>query len=151
MARSKDTPMIRAAQTGLLIIALSAASGCGHDRNLDARTEAFNEIGPDDAINLTGTEPFWRGEVVAGKFTYIPMNNPDGTVISVERFAGNNGVAYSGTDAGQSVDLIVTKAECSDGMSDRRYPFTATLAIGEDRRLGCAWTRDHGFSGPRQP
>ena len=143
--------MIRTAQIGFLLIASAAVGGCGHDRNLDARTEAFDEIGTGDAISLIGTEPFWRGEVVADKFTYIPMENPDGTVISVERFAGNNGVAYSGADGGRSVDLIVTKAECSDGMSDRRYTFTATLAIGEDQRQGCAWTRKHGFSGLRQP
>jgi len=36
-------------------------------------------------------------------------------------------------------------------MSDRTYPFTATLKIGDDTRNGCAWTEREPFSGPQHP
>ena len=41
---------------------------------------------------------------------------------------------------GARFDMTVTPGECSDGMSDRTYPYTVTLAIGQQTRLGCGWT-----------
>ena len=49
---------------------------------------------------------------------------------SPSRFAGRGGLSYSGTIDGRSFDMAVTPAECSDGMSDRTYPFVVTLRIG---------------------
>ena len=47
--------------------------------------------------------------------------------------------------------MMVTPLACSDGMSDRTYPFTVTLGIGEDKRNGCAWSEQHPFDGPEHP
>ena len=85
------------------------------------------------------------------KPTYSTVEDPDGTTIAVERFAGNNGLGYSGSLDGTSFDMAITPGECSDGMSDRTYPFTVTLRIGEEQRTGCAWTDRMPFSGPANP
>lgn len=144
--------MNRAMLTGLLAIysALTIA-GCEHEGNLDARTEPFDAVKPGETINLTGTEPFWGGEVSDSKLFYRTAENPDGETIAVKRFAGNNGLAFSGTLEDNPLDILITATECSDGMSDRRYPFSVTLALGEDRRIGCAWTAKKPYSGPAQP
>ncbi len=108
-------------------------------------------IGPEELLRFTGTEPFWGGDVSGGELTYTTPENPDGTIIRVERFAGNNGLGYSGDLAGREFDMAVTPGECSDAMSDRTYPFVVTLRIGGEVRNGCGWTDAMPFTGPEAP
>lgn len=100
----------------------------------------FARIAEGDTVRLNGTEPFWGGTVVSGTFTYTTPERPEGVAVPVERFAGRAGVSFTGERDGQPVALMITEGECSDGMSDRRYPFTATLKLGEEQREGCAST-----------
>jgi len=116
-----------------------------------AITHTFNGIGPDETVHFTGTEPFWGGEAKLGQMTYTTPEDQKGTSFPVERFAGNSGLGFSGSYAGQSFDMAVTRGKCSDGMSDRSYPFTATLRIGGEQRNGCAWTNTHPFTGQQAP
>jgi uncharacterized membrane protein len=114
-------------------------------------TAPYSEIAADEELFFTGTEPFWAGEVGGGSLTYKTPENQDGTTIRVERFAGRGGIAFSGLLDGAHFEMTVTPLACSDGMSDRTYPFTVTLEIGEDRRNGCAWSERHPFEGPEHP
>ena len=123
----------------------------GEDTATGAPAEAFDGIAAEETIYLTGTEPFWGGEITGSKAQYSTPENQDGTMFEVERFAGNNGLAYTGQIDGGNFDLTVTPGDCSDGMSDRSYPFTATLKIGEEQRNGCAWTDRQPFTGPKSP
>lgn len=83
--------------------------------------------------------------------TYSTMENQDGWTFPVTRFAGRAGIGYTGEVDRKPLTLTVTEGECSDQMSDRTYPFTATLKIGDDVRNGCAWTAQHPFDGPETP
>ena len=114
-------------------------------------TAPFSGIADDEVLRFTGTEPFWGGEVDGRTLTYTTPENQAGTVILVERFAGRGGLSFSGLLDGAEFDMMVTPLECSDGMSDRTYPFTVTLEIGEDKRNGCAWSEQHPFEGPENP
>lgn len=114
-------------------------------------TTVFDEITADEVIYLTGTEPFWGGEIEGTVARYSTPENPEGKAFDVERFAGNNGLAFTGRIDGSNFDLMVTPGDCSDGMSDRIYPFTATLKIGDEQRNGCAWTDAQEFTGPENP
>ena len=116
-----------------------------------SETAPFSGIAADEALRFTGTEPFWGGEASGGTLTYSTPDDQDGTTIAVERFAGRGGISFSGTLAGAAFEMTVTPLACSDGMSDRTYPFTVTLEIGEDRRNGCAWSERHPFEGPEHP
>ena len=139
------------AMTACLLLAACAA---GPDNAEDApgtAPEGFTGIGPDETIYFGGTEPFWGGEVSGETLVYTTPENIDGTQIAVERFTGQGGLGFSGTLNGASFDMTVTPGECSDQMSDRIYPYTVTLQIGEATRTGCAHTDSQPFDGPANP
>ena len=140
--------------SGLLLAACSSSTGepdAGPQGSPAGNGGTFDAIAADETVNYSGTEPFWNGSSAAGMATYATPDNPDGSEFPVERFAGNNGLGISGDMDGQSFDLTITPGECSDGMSDRTYPYTATLLIGAEQRQGCAWTNSQPFSGPEMP
>ena len=162
-----DTCMKRSrfgeAKAGLLVGALSAClamAGC-HDRNPGKAVPGdrddhrpWNGIAAGERIRITGTEPFWSAEIRGDLLTYSTPDLPTGEHGEVTRFAGRGGVSYSGefpaSGEGQAkaFTLAIEPGPCSDGMSDRRYPFTAVFKIGEDLRKGCAWTDRHPATGP---
>ncbi|MFN2098810.1 COG3650 family protein [Altererythrobacter sp. MF3-039] len=127
-----------------------SADGRGDGITMD-EAEAFDAIGPDETVEFAGTEPFWGGEVSGGTMRYTTPENIDGVEVAVERFAGNNGMSFSGEYEGQPLDMAVTPGGCSDGMSDRTYPFVVTLQIAGETRSGCAWTEASPFEGPEAP
>lgn len=135
----------------LVPLLLLGACQPGGDTATGAPAQAFDGISEEETIYLTGTEPFWGGEIKGSKAQYSTPENQDGTTFVVERFAGNNGLAFTGKIDGGNFDLTVTPGECSDGMSDRSYPFAATLKVGEEQRSGCAWTDRQPFTGPENP
>lgn len=135
----------------LLPLACLAACQSAVDQSESGPSEAFDGIAAEETVRFTGTEPFWGGEIADGVARYSTPDNPDGTTFTVERFAGLNGVSFSGELSGARFDLMVTPGTCSDGMSDRTYPFTATLMIGAETREGCAWTDAQSFTGEPQP
>lgn len=112
---------------------------------------AFDGIGPEEAITLTGTEPFWGITIANDVATYTTPENPAGSVFEVTRFAGNNGLGFSGKLDGGEVTITVTPGACSDQMSDRTYPFTATVKLGEANLAGCGYTDSQGFTGEAAP
>ncbi|OZA93973.1 hypothetical protein U4960_04550 [Altererythrobacter sp. H2] len=135
----------------LLAALLLPLAACQSPDENGRSTQAFAEIADSETIRFTGTEPFWGGSAAGDTLIYSTPENPDGTTIAVTRFAGNSGLGLSGALDGKPFDMVVTAGTCSDGMSDREYPFTVTLEIGEDSRFGCAWTDSRPFSGPENP
>ncbi|MCT2559837.1 hypothetical protein N0B51_12705 [Tsuneonella sp. YG55] len=133
-------------------LAALAISGCSSPTEGipgDAADDApFAAIGANETVRFTGTEPFWGGQVVGTALTYSTPEDPDGTDIVVTRFAGRGGLSWSGTYDGARFVLAVTPGECSDGMSDRTYPFVATLEVKGEQRSGCAWTETRSFTTP---
>ncbi|MXO85932.1 hypothetical protein GRI38_07785 [Altererythrobacter aurantiacus] len=120
---------------------LAACSATG-EGSTDRSTQPFAGLPEGETIQFIGTEPFWRGSVADGTATYITPDNQSGTTFDVTRFAGNNGVSFSGSMNDASFDLMVTPGDCSDGMSDVRYPYVATIKLAEETLRGCAWTGD---------
>lgn len=129
-------------------ILLAACTGGAGDEA--GTTQAYSGIAEDEVIDFGGTEPFWGGTIEDGTMTYSTPDNI-GSSFLVERFAGNNGLSFTGDMNGTSVTMTVTPGECSDGMSDRTYPFTVTLQLGDAVRNGCAHTDRQPFTGPVAP
>lgn len=107
----------------------------------------FDGIAQNETITALGTEPFWSAKIDGSSLTYSTPENIDGTAIEISRFAGNGGLGFSGTLDGAALLMAVTPGECSDQMSDRSYPFTVTLTIGEAQYNGCAYTDQQSFEG----
>lgn len=143
--------MLRASISPIVAIGLLAACQSPNENGSDGPAPAFDGIAADETVTFSGTEPFWGGSISQGSATYTTPENIDGTSFPVERFAGLNGVSFSGTMKGASFDLTITPGACSDGMSDRTYPFVATLMLGEEKREGCAWTDSQPYSGDENP
>lgn len=129
-----------------LLLPVMLLAACNHGGGANdatgtngARPSNYAGVGERETLRFTGTEPFWGGSVTGAALTYTTPENPQGTAIPVRRFAGNNGLAFTGTLNGAPFDMAVAEAACSDGMSDRRYRFTVTLKIADEVRRGCGW------------
>ena len=107
----------------------------------------FHAIAQDEVIRFAGTEPFWGGEIAGSSLRWSTPDNIDGESIAVTRFAGRGGLSFTGTLQGGQLDMAITPAPCSDGMSDRTYPFAVTVQLGEQQLSGCGWTDRQGYTG----
>lgn len=145
--------MFRNTTSALILLALAACATEPGEITRD--TKPFAGIDAEATITVLGTEPFWgvsiapKGEGFEAR--YSSPENLDGTAFGVTRFAGNNGLGFSGEMGGQGVQLALTPGDCSDQMSDRTYPYTATLMLGETTLYGCAYTSDEPFTGDAAP
>lgn len=134
-------------------------TGCSQADSIDADGAVYDGIGPGEVITLGGTEPFWDvtvspqddGSYRARLKTFGYPDEIGERSFEVSRFAGNNGVSFSGDFEGTPVFIAVTPGDCSDGMSDRSYPFAATVSLEEATLLGCAHTDVSPFSEPEAP
>ncbi|MDG2002731.1 MAG: hypothetical protein P8J20_05305 [Novosphingobium sp.] len=138
-----------------LIFTLTLAA-CGQGSNSQlpgdsSDTQPYSDITAGEVLQLTGTEPFWGGDVTGGTLTYTTPEIPDGIKIEITRFAGRGGLSLSGELDGQKLDVMVGPGDCSDGMSDRTYPFTVTLLIGEEIRSGCGWSSGQPYTEDEVP
>lgn len=143
-------------RAGWLMTALAGTlAACSSDDGIDRDAVAYDGIGPEETISLTGTEPFWTIEIAPAdrgyRATYSDPDNIDGKSFAVERFAGNNGLGFSGELDRAVVQIAVTPGDCSDGMSDRTYPFTATVGMGDRTLQGCAYTDAQKYEGEQTP
>ena len=147
------THVFRSRLTAIAAFALAAAlSSCAQADGISKSGETFDAIAPTANVRLVGTEPFWSLEIEAlpdkGHMAkYSDPENVTGTHFAVQRFAGNNGLGFSGDIEGKPVQATITPGECNDGMSDRVYPYTATVAMGETILFGCAYTSDEPVAG----
>lgn len=135
-------------------LALAACQSQGDQPDLPGNPDdnrPWSEIAPDETVRFTGTEPFWGGHVSGGTLVYETPETPEGTTITVDRFDGRGGLSWSGTLNDGAFTMTLTPGDCSDGMSDRTYPFVVTLQIADEMRSGCAWTEARPFEGPAAP
>ena len=93
----------------------------------------------DQPVRVLGTEPFWAVEIAPTGLTYSGVDRP-------EQKAANPGPALQGTvavwtaetEAKTPLVVTLTATDCSDGMSDRTYPLTAIVKLGDRLLTGCA-------------
>ncbi len=132
-----------------VLMTLSACSP--PSQTIDPAGETFAAVAPDEVITLTGTEPFWGVRISGGQANYANPDHPEGYDFAVERFAGNNGLGFSGTMEGAAITITLTLGECSDAMSDRSYPYVATIALDDEILRGCGYTDRQPFTGDAAP
>lgn len=140
-------------RAALLLILPAALAACapGAGDGIDPEGKTFDAIAPGDVVTLTGTEPFWNLVVEGEEGVWTTPDNQPGTRFAVTRFAGNNGLGLSGTLGGETLTATLTPGTCSDGMSDRRFPYVATIALGGETLEGCGYTTSQPFTGEPAP
>jgi uncharacterized membrane protein len=139
-----------AALSLLLVTALPACAPAGED-GIDPQGKTFDAVAPQEAITMTGTEPFWGVTITGNQARYSNPEHPEGFDFAVTRFAGNNGLGFSGTLFEDSFTATLTPGNCSDGMSDRTFPFVATMALGNQTLRGCGYTDSQPYTGGEAP
>lgn len=96
-----------------------------------------------ESFNVVGTEPFWNVKI---NRTGIVYSSPE---VRERKYAYTAPLKAQGRPADmvrvyqlrgqQSGTLILKKvSSCSDGMSDKVYPYSATLMFGNQVFDGCA-------------
>jgi uncharacterized membrane protein len=135
----------------LFVIAAGLAACTPAKDAIDPAGETFNAVAPDEVISLIGTEPFWGMTIENGVASYTDPEHPEKRTFPVARFAGNNGLGFSGNWDGVPVTITLTPGACSDGMSDRTFPYVATIALGEETLRGCGYTDRQPFTGDPSP
>lgn len=118
---------------------------------IDRESQPFNAVAPDEAVTLVGTEPFWNLVIEGEEGLWSTPENQPGTRFAITRFAGNGGLSFSGELDGQPFTATLTPGQCSDGMSDRDFPFVATVALGEDTLKGCGYIATQPATGDPAP
>ena len=134
----------------ILLAGLLGACSAGSNET-PGEVPVFDAISDDEVITALGTEPFWSAEIIGTEMVYSTPENIEGRRFELTRFAGNGGLGFTGSFDGSALQFTVTPGECSDGMSDRTYPFTATMKIDEALLAGCAYTDRQSFSGEELP
>lgn len=94
-------------------------------------------------LRVLGTEPFWGVDISRAGLVYSGLDRP-------EQRADNGGPTVQGTtadwsattDQGAALRITLIDTDCSDGMSDRTYPLTARVVIGQETLNGCAAPAD---------
>ena len=90
-------------------------------------------------LRALGTEPFWGAEVEGRCVTYTTPEDQKGTRIWTRYTATADGGRWSGSLGGRTFELVTRKqADCSDGMSDNKFPMAAELMVNGEQRKGCA-------------
>ena len=90
-------------------------------------------------LRAVGTEPFWGARIEGRCVTYSHPDDQDGTRVWTRYTGTGDGGSWSGALNGRPFILRVrAEPNCSDGMSDQRYPYAVDLVVGGERRLGCA-------------
>lgn len=91
------------------------------------------------AMKAIGTEPFWGARTEGRCVTYSTPEDQQGTRIWTKVESGPMGPIYVGAHQGKPFVLRLQPAvNCSDGMSDRKYDWSADLTVGGEERRGCA-------------
>ena len=90
---------------------------------------------------VLGTEPFWNINVYNDTFQFSILNNNIDTVyFELKKYAKTGSVIeYLLTDEEDNTSALSLKEEqCSDGMSDKKYQYSATFKYKKLDLKGCA-------------
>jgi uncharacterized membrane protein len=94
-------------------------------------------------LRILGTEPFWAIDLSKANNTasYRRMGEADVALGFPAESKGQDGaVVLTSTSPQGEMVMTLRKQDCSDGMSDRTYPWQAEVAFKGETLKGCAAT-----------
>lgn len=91
-------------------------------------------------LQAAGVEPFWGVEVDVATLTCTTPETMDAPRrLQATRSIDAEGLHLAGEDGGMPFRLDVRREPCSDGMSDREYPFSVSWLLDGKTAKGCAF------------
>ena len=127
----------------LALLALAACSNPGETPPSEASPPAAPAVlgGVDlgQPLRAIGPEPLRGVEITPGTLTKSAVDNPGFSVTNPGPTLQGTTAVYAAAGAdGATLVVTLIATDCSDGMSDRVYPLTARVELGEQTLNGCA-------------
>lgn len=92
-------------------------------------------------IRALGTEPFWGLDLTGRDMVLTGVDRPELRAPQPKpQVQGTIAVYEADAAAGRGLKVTLTATECSDGISDRFYPLSAIVEVGDQTLTGCAAT-----------
>lgn len=92
-----------------------------------------------------GNEPFWSLDIIPSeKIIALKDVGVEKTYVfpfKAAKVVGNTFTYQTTNDRKQTLKAIIIKEPCSDGMSDRKYNYSAQVTINGKTLKGCAFTK----------
>ncbi|MDP2117818.1 MAG: hypothetical protein Q8J71_10530 [Brevundimonas sp.] len=133
---------MRPALAALAILTLAACSPADDPSSPSAATEPAPVLGGVDLgqpVRALGTEPFWSVELTGSEMIHTGVDHPEQRAPQPEPVVqGTTATWEAATADGVALRVTLISTECSDGMSDRTYPLTAMVKLGDLDLTGCA-------------
>lgn len=90
-------------------------------------------------VRIVGNEPFWSVELTGTEMVYTTPEPPERRAPQPHPVIQGTTATYETETAdGTALKVTLVATECSDGMSDRIYPLTAMVKLGDLDLTGCA-------------
>lgn len=90
-------------------------------------------------LRAVGTEPFWGAQIEGRCVTYSHPEDQTGIRIWTRYTATADGGRWLGSLDGKKFELVTRNApDCSDGMSDNKFPIAVDILVNGEQRKGCA-------------
>lgn len=139
------SPVLRAALPIAALVLAACSEGTTESAPPPADAPAAAVLSGTDLnqpLRVLGTEPFWGLDVAADGLSWTGVDETPLTAPNPgPGMMGAMAVWRTQTTDGQPLVLTLIATECSDGMSDRVYPLTARVELGERDFQGCAASR----------
>jgi len=104
-----------------------------------AATPVGTTIDISKPITARGTEPFWALSIDGKSFRLTRPDRPELTAEAPGAAISNGRVIWIAKAAdGRQVTVTLYASECSDGMSDLKYPMSAEVVMPDEELRGCA-------------
>lgn len=127
---------MKALISSLVILGIGAATLLTANQTIaqSSKTEEFNVV---------GTEPFWNIKISRKGIVYQAMGEKPQTFTSSAPLSASNRPVdkvrvYRFGWKNSNILMLNKVANCGDGMSDKKYPYSATLIMGNRVVEGCA-------------
>ena len=125
----------------LTLLAAACSQGTTEQAPPPADAPAPTTLGGVDLsqpLRALGTEPFWSVEITKDAMVYTGVDRDEQRAGNPQPVVQGTTAVYTAADDGTAMVVTLIATECSDGMSDRLYPLTAKVELGEVSLTGCA-------------
>lgn len=126
----------------LAVLALAACSPAEAPDQPDtppAPTPVLGGVDLAGPLRALGTEPFWSVDLTGTEMVYTTPEPPEQRAPRPDPLIqGTTATWEAETADGTTFKVTLIATECSDGMSDRTYPLTAMVKVGDRDLTGCA-------------